>query len=300
LEAGMSDLLFSDAALNQHRILVVDDDTAILETLREGLSLWGYLCETAVDAASALQIIDKKYLHSVIVDINLTDMNGLDLVEKIKKLFPNIVVIIMTGFIDNFSYEDAMQAGASDFIKKPFSVKELIARIEHAKKHETLYRISLHDDLTGLYNRRGFFTLTEYLLRKAKRDRDSLFMLYADLDDLKDINDTLGHQKGDWALIDTANILRDTFRNSDIIARIGGDEFVVIPIGKRGDNVELIVNRLQLAVELDNKKGNREYTLSISTGIAFFDSRYSCTIDEILAQADKSMYQAKRNRQLIL
>jgi two-component system, cell cycle response regulator len=296
----MSDLLFSDAASNQHRILVVDDDTAILETLREGLSLRGYLCETAVDAVNALKIIDKKYLYSVVVDINLTDMNGLDLTEKIKKLFPDIAVIIMTGFIDNFSYEDAMQVGASDFIKKPFSVKELIARIEHARKHDTLYRISLHDDLTGLYNRRGFFTLTEYLLKKAKRERECLFMLYADLDDLKDINDTLGHQKGDLALIDTANILRDTFRKSDIIARIGGDEFVVMPIGKRGDNVEIVVDRLQKAIELDNKKGIREYMLSISTGIAFFDFRSSCTIDEILAQADKSMYEAKRNRQLIL
>lgn len=113
-------------------------------------------------------------------------------------------------------------------------MKELIARIEHARMHERLHTISLHDDLTGLYNRRGFFTLAEHLLKLAKRQQEGLFMLYADLDDLKKINDTLGHQKGDWALIDTANLLKETFRESDIIARIGGDEFVVMPIETTG------------------------------------------------------------------
>jgi diguanylate cyclase (GGDEF)-like protein len=281
----------------QQRILVVDDDGSILETLREGLSLRGYLCETAVDATKALELIGKRHFHSIVTDINLPDMNGFELTTKVKKSNPDIVVIIMTGFIDDFSYEDAMEAGASDFIKKPFSVKELIVRIEHAKKHETLYRISLHDDLTGLYNRRGFFTLAEHLLKQAKRNQEGLFMLYADLDDLKGINDTLGHQKGDWALIDAANILKETFRESDIIARIGGDEFVVMPIGKSGDNVEFIISRLQKAVEMDNFKSKREYKLSISTGVAYFDSWSPCTIDELLSQADKSMYKQKRNKQ---
>jgi PleD family two-component response regulator len=80
-----------------------------------------------------------------------------------------MAIIIMTGYIDKFSYEDAMEAGASDFIKKPFSLAELIARIGHAKMHERLHDISLHDELTGLYNRRGFFTLAEHLLKTAKR-----------------------------------------------------------------------------------------------------------------------------------
>ena len=282
---------------NQGRVLVVDDDPFLLDTLQQGLSLRGYLCETAIDATTALGRLSKKYFHSIVIDINLPDMNGFELTEKVKKLNPDIAVIIMTGFIDEFSYEDAMEAGASDFIKKPFSLKELIVRIDHAKKHETLYRISLHDELTGLYNRRGFFTLAEHLLKQAKRKQEGLFMLYADLDDLKSINDTLGHQKGDWALIDAANILKETFRDSDIIARIGGDEFVVMPIGTTGDNVDIIINRLQQAAEMDNLKSKREYKLSISTGLAYFDSKAPCTIDELLSQSDKSMYAQKRNKQ---
>ena len=209
-----------------------------------------------------------------------------------------MAIIIMTGYIDEFSYEDAIESGASDFIKKPFSVKELIARIEHAKMHERLHEISLHDELTGLYNRRGFFTLAEHLLKTAKRHQSGLFMLYCDLDGLKGINDVLGHQKGDWALIDTANILRETFRGSDIIARIGGDEFVVLPIETTGDNLEIVIKRLRGAVEMDNARSKRGYKLSISTGTAYFDPLAPCTVDELLAQADRLMYEQKRLKRI--
>jgi len=287
----------ADTITGQGRILLVDDDVFLLDTLRNGLSLRGYQCETAVNAMTALELISKKTFHGMVTDIILPDMMGFELTEKVKKLEPDMVVIIMTGFIDEFSYKDAMEAGASDFIKKPFSLKELIARIEHATMHEKLHTISLRDDLTGLYNRRGFFTLAEHLLKMAKRQQEGLFMLYADLDDLKGINDTLGHQKGDWALIDTANILKENFRNSDIIARIGGDEFVVLPIGTTGDNVQIIISRLHKAVEMDNATSKRDYELSISAGAVYFDPRSPCTIDELLYRADKSMYKQKRNRQ---
>jgi two-component system cell cycle response regulator len=286
------------AITNRGRILIVDDDVLLLDMLREGLSLESYQCETAVNATSALELINQTSFDIMVIDVILPDMPGFKVAEKVKKVKPHMAVIIMTGLIDEFSYEDAMEAGASDFIKKPFTLKELIARIEHAQMRENLYSISLHDDLTGLYNRRGFFTLAEHRLKVAKRQQEGFFMLYADLDNLKGINDTLGHQKGDWALIDTANILQETFRDCDIIARIGGDEFVVMPIGTTGDNVEIIIGRLQKAVEMDNAKCKRDYELSISAGTAYFDPLSPCTIDELLSQADRWMYEQKRSKQI--
>ena len=252
-----------------------------------------------MSASIALELLSKDLFDTMIIDIVLPDMSGFELTTKAKKIKPDMAIIIMTGYIDEFSYEDAIESGASDFIKKPFSVKELIARIEHAKMHERLHDISLHDELTGLYNRRGFFTLAEHLLKTAKRQQAGLFMLYCDLDGLKVINDALGHQKGDWALIDTANILKETFRGSDIIARIGGDEFVVMPIETTGDNLEIVINRLQKAVEMDNTKSKREYKLSISIGTAYFDPLSPCTIDELLSQADRLMYEQKRIKKTI-
>jgi len=233
----------------------------------------------------------------IVADILLPEMSGFELTTKVKKIRPDTTIIIMTGLIDDFSYDDAMDAGASDFIKKPFSLKELIARIEHAKKHERLYDISLHDELTGLYNRRGFFTLSEHLLKTAKRQQKGLFMLYGDLDGLKGINDVLGHQKGDWALIDIAHLLKETFRDSDIIARLGGDEFAVIPIEAEEGNTRTVLNRLERAIESYNAKNKRDYEISFSVGTAYFDPSSPCTVDELLSQADKSMYEQKRSRQ---
>lgn len=293
----MDELATRHEKSKQECILLVDDDISLLDTLNEGLSLKGYQCKAAMSASIALELLSKDLFDTMIIDIVLPDMSGFELTTKAKKIKPDMAIIIMTGYIDEFSYEDAIESGASDFIKKPFSVKELIARIEHAKMHERLHDISLHDELTGLYNRRGFFTLAEHLLKTAKRQQAGLLMLYSDLDGLKGINDVLGHQKGDRALIDTANILKETFRGSDIIARIGGDEFVVIPIETTGDNLEIVINRLQTAVEMDNAKSKREYKLSISIGTAYFDPLSPCTIDELLSQADRLMYEQKRSKQ---
>ncbi len=162
---------------------------------------------------------------------------------------------------------------------------------------EKLRTLSLTDELTGLYNQRGFFTMVEQLLRLAKRQKKGIFMLYADMDNLKGINDTWGHQEGNRALIDTANIFRATSRESDIIARIGGDEFVVIPVGATGDNIEMITARFQKNLKDYSTKNKRSYTLSISFGISYYNPESPCSIDELLRQAEKFMYDEKMRKQ---
>ena len=297
MEQTMDELVTSNKKLKQESIIVVDDNMLILDTLDKGLSLSGYQCTVATNPTQALELFSKNVFDVMVTDIVLPDMSGFELTTKVKQIRPDKTIIIMTGLIDEFSYDDAMCVGASDFIKKPFSLKELIARIEHAKKHERLYDISLHDELTGLYNRRGFFTLAEHLLKTAKRQQKGIFMLYGDLDGLKGINDILGHQKGDCALIDIANILKETFRGSDIIARLGGDEFVVMAIETTGDNIEIVRNRLEKSIENDNAENKRAYELSFSIGTAYFDPWSPCTVDGLLSQADKSMYEQKRSKQ---
>jgi diguanylate cyclase (GGDEF)-like protein len=295
----MDELATQNEKSKQGHILIVDDDMLLLDTIKSGLSLRGYQCKTAVSGDIALELLSRDLFDVMVIDVVLPDIEGFELTAKVRRIKPDMAIILMTGFIDEFSYEDAIKAGASDFIKKPFSMTELIARIEHAKRHERLHYISLRDELTGLHNRRGFFTLAEHLLKTAKRRQKGLFLLYCDLDGLKGINDVLGHQKGDWALIDTANVLQETFRGSDIIARIGGDEFVVMPIETKDNKLEIVINRLQKAVQMDNAKSKRDYKLSISTGTAYFDPLAPCTIDELLSQADRKMYEQKRTKTII-
>jgi len=279
-------------------ILIVDDDAVIMKFMKIVLEMEGYECETAISSQAALERVQSTPFDIMITDIVMPGMNGLELTGKAKGIRPNMAVIITTGFVDNFSYDKAIEAGASDFIKKPFTEKELIARIKHVKMQQEIRNLTLRDELTGIYNRRGFFALVEYQFNLAKRSKTGMFMLYADLDNLKIINDTLGHQEGDRALTMAADILRKNFRQSDIIARIGGDEFVVFPVGTSADCVDKILERLQKALEAYNAENNRGYSLSISAGISFYDPERPCTIDDLLAAADRSMYERKMNKTL--
>jgi diguanylate cyclase (GGDEF)-like protein/PAS domain S-box-containing protein len=167
---------------------------------------------------------------------------------------------------------------------------------ERKQMEEELRSLSLTDELTGLYNRRGFFTLAEHEIRMARRLMTKIFMLYVDMDNLKGINDTFGHREGDLALIDTAHILKENYRDSDIIARIGGDEFVVIPAGNTDEGADIIMTRLQRALENHNEKVNRFHKLSVSAGIACYDPESPFSLNELLNQADKLMYEQKRRK----
>lgn len=169
-----------------------------------------------------------------------------------------------------------------------------ITRQKHLERE--LLSLSLSDELTGLYNRRGCLTLGEQYLKLINRQKKGIFMLYADLDNMKWINDTLGHKAGDLALIEVASLLKENYRESDIIARIGGDEFVVLPVGTCQDRVELIESRLHRALKKYNAKSDQGYDLSISVGIAFYDPEHVSTIDELLDVADKLMYDKKKSK----
>ena len=281
----------------RNSVIIVDDDERLLEIFKTALSLEGYQCETASSAESALELINKTSFDIMLTDIRMPGIEGFELTHKAKKIIPDMAVIIMTAYAEEFSYDNAMEAGASDFIKKPFTLNELMARIQHVKLQEKVRTMAVTDELTGLYNRRGFFSLAEKLLQLCKREKKGIFMLYTDLDGLKKINDTFGHKEGDMALIDIANILRNNYRESDIIARIGGDEFVVIPIGTTEDSTKIATSRLQKSIEIHNSEINRSYKLSLSFGIAYYDPENSCSIDELLVQGDKLMYEQKRHKQ---
>lgn len=281
----------------KNSVIIVDDDERLLEIFKTALSLEGYQCETASSAESALELINKTSFDIMLTDIRMPGIEGFELTHKAKKIIPDMAVIIMTAYAEEFSYDNAIEAGASDFIKKPFTLNELMARIQHVKLQEKVRTMAVTDELTGLYNRRGFFSLIEKLLQLCKREKKGIFMLYTDLDGLKEINDTFGHKEGDMALIDIADILRNNYRESDIIARIGGDEFVVIPIGTTEDSAKIATSRLQKNIEIHNSEINRSYKLSLSFGIAYYDPENPCSIDELLVQGDKLMYEQKRHKQ---
>ena len=162
---------------------------------------------------------------------------------------------------------------------------------------DVLRNLSLRDELTGLYNRRGFLTLSEQQLKTAHRLKKSALLIFADLDRMKWINDKFGHHEGDRALIKAAEILKEVFRESDIIARIGGDEFVVLAMETHDTNEYIINTRLNEKLDAYNTGGPRRYMISFSIGFAKYDPENPCSIEKLLTQADTNMYKQKRKKQ---
>jgi diguanylate cyclase (GGDEF)-like protein/PAS domain S-box-containing protein len=170
---------------------------------------------------------------------------------------------------------------------------------ERKRAESALQSLSLVDELTGLYNRRGFLAVTEQYLESFQRSDNGLVVLYADLDGLKGINDSLGHLEGDRALMRTAEILKEAFRSSDIIARLGGDEFVLLASVGADESAESLTDRLQQKIDLANAQRNRPYDLSISIGVAHYDPDEACPIEELMGRADRVMYEEKRKKRTL-
>jgi diguanylate cyclase (GGDEF)-like protein/PAS domain S-box-containing protein len=285
------------------------------DTMREGEEKYRSLVESSDDC---IYLIDRNYRY-LFMNKKYLSMMGFSADEYIGRTYSEIHMPYETNWFiekakkvfntgESVHHEHKSLKDGRYYLLTLSPVKKsdgMIAAVTVVSKdvtelkqmEEKLKALSLTDELTGIYNRRGFFTLVEHQFKLSKRQKRGIFMLYADVDNLKDINDTFGHQEGDLALIETVDILKKNYRESDIIARIGGDEFVVIPVGTTGDNIEVITSRLQKAVEIHNSKSNRGYKLSISAGIVYYNPQNPCSIDELLLHGDNSMYEQKRHKQ---
>jgi diguanylate cyclase (GGDEF)-like protein/PAS domain S-box-containing protein len=170
--------------------------------------------------------------------------------------------------------------------------------ITERKKYEAqLHQRSITDELTGLFNRRGFVTMADRQLQLACRKKDKIFLLYTDFDNLKWINDTHGHQMGDNALIETAEILKRTFRQADLIGRVGGDEFIVLITDHENKNpLEKVMARFEKKIAKANSRKNRKFKILLSSGTVHYDHDEACSIDDLMIKADRLMYAHKREK----
>jgi diguanylate cyclase (GGDEF)-like protein/PAS domain S-box-containing protein len=233
--------------------------------------------------------------------------------EHSKKLFQAFNKVYSTGKpAKEFDWQITRKDGTKRYIElsaslqkdssgKPIGFRGIARDITDRKMMEAeILALSITDQLTDLYNRRGFLSLAGQQLKLAQRKKSGMLLFFADLDGLKRINDTLGHEEGDKALIETATIFKETFRNSDIIARLGGDEYAALTVDITEAKSELFTARLQSLINTRNNQENRRYRLSISVGCSYYDSENPCSLDELMAHADKSMYEQKQNKKSLL
>jgi two-component system cell cycle response regulator len=285
-------------------VLVVEDNPAyarlVQETLKDS-TLDEIEVEVAPMLAEALDRLGRGGIDVVLLDLGLPDARGSEGFLRLCEDHPEVPVVVLTGFDDEEMAMEVVRQGAQDYLVKGRSENDSLGRalryaVERHRMQAQLRQLAIIDELTGLHNRRGFATLAEHQLKLAWRRGTPAAVLFVDLDGLKGINDTYGHPEGDRALTDTADLLRTTFRTSDLLARVGGDEFCVFLPDCDPPMATVVTERLREAVRAHNESAGRPYALSLSVGVAEYDPAEHAAVDDLIEHADRSMYREKSAR----
>ena len=285
------------------KVLLVESDREYLDELRDRMgdvrAGSGIDMEWAGELSQALARLTQGGIDAVLLDLDLPDSQGMVTFERTYAFSPDVPIVVLTAEEDEEIAVSTVQGGAQDYLVKSEVGPAVLARaVRHAiERHRllsALRSLSLIDDLTGLYNRRGFADLGEQYLKLARRTTRGVTMVFLDLDRFKTINDSLGHHVGDRALMKVADILRATFRRSDIIARLGGDEFAVLALEASGESAELLLDRLRERFREFNQSSREPYQLSVSIGMARHDGDMRVRLEDLLSEADNAMYEEKR------
>ncbi len=286
------------------RILIVDDDTAIRDAMCKYLELVGYRAYGAASAEEALALLRENKIHVVITDIMMSGMNGLELTDSIKREH-DIDVIVMTGYSGDFSYEEAISKGASDFVFKPIRFEELHLRLKRVLRErqlkkerdqmlDRLQKLAITDGLTHLYNSRHFYTRLEMEISRSIRYGNDLSLLLLDIDLFKNYNDAYGHLEGDKVLIEIGKIIQNCLRQMDSAYRYGGEEFTILLPETKAEDAYTVANRIRKTIEKHKfiPEGKDPVSITISIGI----TEYCPTEDAatFVQRADKAMYISKQ------
>jgi len=230
----------------------------------------------------------------VLLAMSLSARRGFATFTELRALAPATPFLFLSDADHERHGLEAVRAGAQDVLVNSELDGERLARalrhaIERTRLHAALLDLALVDELTGLYNRRGFLTLATRDLRVARRGDETLLVAFADLDDLKRVNDTAGHAVGDRAL-------RRAFRDSDLVARIGGDEYAVLVRHAGPESAAVLADRMKRQVREFNRRAGRPYQLSISLGFAAHKASTLGSVAGLLDRADRALYRDKRRK----
>ena len=284
-------------------ILIVDDDSTVRNPINELIKLSGYNSFEASSAEEAIDILKTNSIQVVITDIMLPEMSGFELTGLITKEYDSDVIVI-TGYSDIYSYEEAINMGASDFIIKPVHFEELLLRLkkvladrelarDRGLMMEKLQKLAITDGLTKLHNSRSFYSQLEVEVDRFNRYKRSLALLLMDIDHFKKYNDSYGHLEGDKALVKIAQIIKSCLRKLDSAYRYGGEEFTVILPETSCKEAHTVAQRIKSALKVENfmPQSKKDVNITISIGVTEYYPAEQ--LSEFIHRADKAMYLSK-------
>ena len=299
----------TDAATSQDlQVLVVDDSPVYRKLVEHALEGGPYSLLFAKSGREALELFARYLPAIVITDWMMPDLSGLDLCQRLRADVHRgyTYIILLTSIAEKDNVVKGLAAGADDYLTKPFDPAELLARIGVGRriidlhrqidaKNKLLEEMAHSDPLTGLPNRRAIEDWAARQLRGAARHGFPYWVVLADLDSFKSINDTHGHEGGDTLLQKFAEILKTAIRASDICGRLGGDEFLLVITHVEADSIQRTVERFrEKLAEQDFQIGDTKVTITASFGIAGFHGKEILDFNTLVRRADKALYAAKR------
>src|SRR5882757_878976 len=297
-----------DKAPANYQILVVDDSAVSRKLVEHALEASDYSLLFAKSGQEALDLFRQHSPSIVVTDWMMPDLSGLDVCRQIRAHGQReyTYIIVLSSKAEKDHVVKGLAAGADDYLTKPFDPSELLARIgvgcrtvelhrEIDAKNQLLEEMAHTDSLTGLPNRRAIEEWAARQLRGAARHGFSLWVVHADLDSFKIINDSHGHEAGDEVLRGFAAILKENTRASDISGRMGGDEFLVVLTHVQQDQIQLIVERLRARFAAKKFSfGGEGISVTASLGACGFQGKQPPEFSDLVRQADKALYCAKR------
>lgn len=295
---------------NEGRLLVVDDHEAQRELMAVQLEDAGFVVATAVNGEACLELAARELPEAILLDIDMPGMNGIEVCRRLKATpeTSQIPVLFLTGWRDDDPMVvEALSVGGNDFVTKNASTQVLVARLKTQvairRAHLRIEHMAMHDALTGVFSRHFLFDAMRRALKSTNRTETlGLGCLMIDVDHFKQLNDTVGHMEGDVVLKRIANLVSEAVRETDLVARFGGEEFVVLLPHTTRDGAMLVADKLRSCVD----KGA---PVTVSIGIAWQErcspaelqgaDGLDDAVQHLIARADRAMYVAKqkgRNR----
>lgn len=290
-------------------ILVVDDSPVSRKLVEFALCHRGFNLMFAGTGREAIEVLKEQRPILVLMNWTLPDLSGEDLCRDIRSMSEGLhpYIIVLTGRTDKSCLVQALGAGADDYVTKPFHAEELLARIgaglrlaelcqRIARKNVLLEELALTDGLTGLPNRRAIENWAHLQLSNAIRHGFSFWVVLADLDHFKHVNDAFGHEAGDAVLKKFSKILRSELRNGDICGRFGGEEFLIIMTYVNREDVYKAIDRIRLGLQMSQVElDNAVVGVTASFGIAGFEqNQASPALKTLQSLADQALYSAKK------
>lgn len=286
----------------QTNILAIDDARDILALLEFELTDEGYEVFVAENGAAGLGILSENKIDLILLDIVMPNMSGLEVLKQIKKdkTLKDIPVIMLSASEQSDDIVSSLDLGADDFVNKPYISEVLLARMRTSlrlrEKNRALEKMALTDFLTGINNRRQFYTLSNAALSRNNREQSPLTIALMDIDHFKHINDTYGHDIGDLVLVEFSKVLAGFFREYDIVGRVGGEEFCVCLPDTNIENGVQACERFRkefsnhpISVSADGQS----FKLTVKVSIGITESLGNAELEMLIKQADKALYMAK-------